>query len=75
MMGANEDATEDGTPAEVNTPTMDELSSSGLGKVVIEKIGVEKSAVDGDVVILETTGEDTEFGRLETGVMVNATTV
>lgn len=41
MTGANEDATDDGTPAEVNTPTMDELSSSGPGKVVIEKTGIE----------------------------------
>lgn len=41
MMGANEDATDDGTPAEVNTPTMDEVSSSGPGKVEGEKAGVE----------------------------------
>lgn len=41
MMGANEDATDDGTPAEVNTPMMDEVSSSGPGKVVGEKAGVE----------------------------------
>lgn len=40
-MGANEDATDEGTPAEVNTPTMDELSSSDPGKVVSEKVGVE----------------------------------
>lgn len=39
MMGANEDATGDGTPAEVSTPTMDELSSSGPGNVVSEKAG------------------------------------
>ncbi|CAD6591931.1 MAG: hypothetical protein ASARMPRED_005871 [Alectoria sarmentosa] len=53
IMGANEDATDEGTPAEVNTPTMDELSSSEPGRVV--------------------TREDTEFGRLETSVVVNAT--
>ena len=41
MMGASEDATDDGTPAEVNAPTMDEPSSSGLDKVVREKAGVE----------------------------------
>lgn len=41
MTGANEDATDDGTPAEVNTPTMDEVSSSGPGKIDGEKAGVE----------------------------------
>lgn len=41
MMGANEDAIDDWTPAEVNTPTMDELSSSGPGKVAGEMAGVE----------------------------------
>lgn len=41
MMGANEDATDDGTPPEVNTPTMDELSSWDSGKVVSEETGVE----------------------------------
>lgn len=41
MMGANEDATDDGTPAEVNTPTTDVLSSSGPGEAVGENAGVE----------------------------------
>lgn len=41
MTGANEDATDDGTPAEVNTPTMNEVSSSGPGKIDGEKAGVE----------------------------------
>ena len=41
MIGANKDATDDGTPAEVSTPAMDRLSSSGPGKVVSKKAGVE----------------------------------
>lgn len=74
MMGANEDATDDGTPAEVNTPTTDVLSSSGPGKVVGEEAGVEWSVADGDVVVPVVTSEDTEFGKLEVSVVVNATT-
>ena len=41
MMGANEDATDDGTPTEVNTPMMDGVSSSGPGKLEGERAGVE----------------------------------
>ena len=74
MMGANDDATDDGTPAEVNTPTTDVLSSSGPGKVVGEKAGAEWSVVDGDIIVPVVASEDTEFGRLETSVVVNATT-
>ena len=74
MMGANEDATDDGTPAEVKTPTTDVLSSSAPGKVVSEKAGVKWCVVDGDVVVMVVASEDTEFGRLETSVVVNATT-
>ena len=40
MMGANEDATNDGTPAEVITPTIDELNPSDPGKEVNENDGV-----------------------------------
>ena len=40
IMGIIEDATDDGTPAEVNTLTMDELSSSYFGRVVSEEVGV-----------------------------------
>ena len=50
MMGANEDATDDGTPAEVSTPTIDGLSSSGPGKVVREKSAVVDRDVIGDTV-------------------------
>lgn len=74
MMGANEDATDDGTPAEVNTPTTDVLSSSGPGKVVGAKADVEWSVVDGEVVVPVVASEDTKFGRLEASVVVNATT-
>lgn len=41
MMGVNEDATDDGAPPEVKSPTMDELSSSDPGKVVSGKTCVE----------------------------------
>ena len=74
MMDANEDATVDGTAAEVKTSTIDEVSSLGPGKVVSEKTGGEESSVDRDVVVLVIAGEDTEFGRLETSVVVNAPT-
>ena len=74
MMGANEDATDDGTPAEVNTPTTDVLSSSGPGEVVAENAGVEWSVVAGDVVVPVLATEGGELGRLEAGVVVNATT-
>ena len=40
MMGANEDATDDGTPAEAITLTMDELNPSDPGKAVNENDGV-----------------------------------
>ena len=40
MMGANEDATDDGTPAEVITVTMDALNPSDPGKAVNENDGV-----------------------------------
>lgn len=41
MIGANEDAIDDGTPADVNTATIDDVSSSGAGTLVCEKGGVE----------------------------------
>lgn len=43
-IGANEDAIDDGMPAEVITPMTDELSSSGPGRVVSEKAVVISSA-------------------------------
>ena len=45
-MGANEDATDDGTPPEVNASTIDEVGSSGPNKEVIEVAGLG-SSVDG----------------------------
>lgn len=74
MMGANEDATDDGTPAEVNTPTTEVLNSSGPGEVVGENAGVDWSVVDGDVVVPVVATEGVEFGRLEADVVVNVTT-
>lgn len=41
MMGASDDATDDGTPPEVSTPMMDELSSWGPGNVVREEVDGE----------------------------------
>ena len=74
IMGANEDATDDGTPAEVNTPMTDVLSSSGPGEVVGENAGVELSVVDGDIVVPVVASEGIEFGKLEAGVAVNTMT-
>ena len=72
MMDANEDTTDDGTPVEVITLTMDEESSSGPGSVVGEKAGVVYTVVGGDIVVVATAGEDTEVCRLETSVVVDA---
>ena len=72
-IGANEDTTDDGTPAEVMTLTMDEVSPSSLGEVVNEKARVVMTVVGGKIVVAMTAGEETEFGRLETSVIADAT--
>ena len=72
-IGANEDATDDGTPAEVITLTMDDVSSSGPNNVVNEGVGAVKIVVGGDIVVLETTGADMDNSGLETSVVVDAT--
>lgn len=61
MMGANDDATTDGTPAEVITLTMDGVSSSVPDDVVGEKAGVVCIVVGGDIVVVAMAGEDTEI--------------
>lgn len=61
MMGPNDDATTDGTPAEVITLTMDEVSSSGPDDVVDEKTGVVCIVVVGDIVVVAMTSDDTEI--------------
>ena len=73
MVGANEDATDNGTPPEVNASTIDEVSSSGPGKEVIKVAGLGSSVEDRDSVIMVIADGDTEFGRLAS-VVVNATT-
>ncbi len=73
MKGPDEDATDDGTPAEVSIPTMDEISSSDPGRVDSAKAGVVGFVVGGDVVIVVAAGEDMVCGRFENKVVVNAT--
>ena len=74
-IGANEDATDDGTgtPAEVITLTMDDASSSGPNNVVNEGAAVVKIVVGGDIVVLVTTGADMDNSGLETSVVLDAT--
>ena len=72
-IGTNEDATDGGTPAEVITLTMDDVSSSGPGNVVDEGAGVVKIVVGGDVVVLVTAGADMDNSGLETSVVLDAT--
>ena len=72
MMGANEEATDDGTPAETITVTVGEISVSGPGNVGSEMAGVVKIIVGGDAVVLVIAGEDAEFGSLETFFVLNA---
>ena len=74
MVGANEDATDDGTPPDVNAFTIDEVSSSGPSREVTEVPGLGSSVEDRDPVIMAMADGDTEFGRLATSVVVNATT-
>ena len=74
MVGSNEDATDDGTPPEVNASTIDDVGCSGPRKEVIEEAGLGSSVDDGDSVIMVTADGDTEFGRLAISVVVNATT-
>ena len=71
-MGANEDATDDGIPAEVITLTMDDVISSGPGNVVNEGARVVKVGVDGGI-LLVTTGAITDNSGLETNVVLDAT--
>ena len=52
MVGTNEDATEDGTPPEVNASTIDEVSSSGPNKEVVEVAGLGSSVDDRDSAIM-----------------------
>lgn len=61
MMGANDDATTDGTPAEVITLMMDEVSSSGPDDVVGDKTGVVYIVVGGDTVVVAMADENTEI--------------
>ena len=72
-IGANEDATDDGTPTEVITLTMDDVSSSDPGNVVIEGAGVVKIVIGGDILVLVTTGADMDNSGLETSVVLDAT--
>ena len=72
-IGANEDATDDGTPAEVIILTMDDVSSSDPGNVVNEGAGVVNIVVGRGIVVLVTTGADMDNSALETGVVLDAT--
>ena len=71
-MGANEDATDDGIPAEVIILTMDDKFSSGPGNVVNEGARVVKVVVD-EGILLVTTGAITDNSGLETSVVLDAT--
>lgn len=71
MMGTNDDATTDETPAEVITLTMDEVSSSGPNDVSGESAGVVCVVIGGDIVVVAMAGEDTENFGLETSDVVD----
>ena len=74
MVGGNEDATDDGTPPELNASTIDEVGCSDPSKEITEVAGLGSSVDDRDSAIMVIADGDTEFGRLATSVVVNATT-
>ena len=74
MVDSNEDATDGGTPPEVNASTIDEVGCSDPSKEIIEVAGLGSSVDDRDSVIMAIADGDTESGRLATSVVVNATT-
>ena len=74
MVGSKEDVTDDGTPPEVNASTIDEAGPSGPSNEVGGVAGLASSVDDRDSVIMVIADGDTEFGRLATSVVVNATT-
>ena len=74
MGGGEGDATDDGPPPEVNASTIDEVGPSGPSNEVIGVAGLENSVDDRGSVIMVIADGDTEFGRLATSVVVNATT-